>query len=121
VFGRLAGYEDVNDAERLSCDPAMRWIAGGRAAEGCAASVSEMGRFETEWLTHPENFTALADLSGHWLARPATGCLSQCSPVGQIKPPSWIFARYNASQTASVCYDLSPATAGLSALSRARY
>ncbi len=24
VFGRLAGYEDVNDAERLRHDPAMR-------------------------------------------------------------------------------------------------
>jgi len=24
VFGRLAGYEDVNDADRLSRDPAMR-------------------------------------------------------------------------------------------------
>ena len=24
VFGHLAGYEDVNDAERLSRDPAMR-------------------------------------------------------------------------------------------------
>src|SRR4030081_522050 len=29
VFGRLAGYEDVNDAERLRDDPAMRWIVGG--------------------------------------------------------------------------------------------
>ena len=28
VFGRLAGYEDVNDAERLRHDPAMRWIVG---------------------------------------------------------------------------------------------
>src|SRR5712691_11397555 len=28
VFGRLAGYEDVNDAERLCCDPAMRWVVG---------------------------------------------------------------------------------------------
>ena len=28
VFGRLAGYEDVNDAERLRRDPAMRWAAG---------------------------------------------------------------------------------------------
>jgi hypothetical protein len=26
VFGRLAGYEDVNDAERLRRDPAMRWV-----------------------------------------------------------------------------------------------
>src|ERR1700680_2564801 len=31
VFGRLAGYEDVNDAERLARDPAMRWIVGGHA------------------------------------------------------------------------------------------
>ena len=30
VFGRLAGYEDVNDAERLRHDPAMRWIVGGK-------------------------------------------------------------------------------------------
>src|SRR5215472_5454439 len=35
VFGRLAGYEDVNDAERLRHDPAMRWIVGGKAAQGC--------------------------------------------------------------------------------------
>jgi hypothetical protein len=28
VFGRLAGYEDVNDAERLARDPAMRAIVG---------------------------------------------------------------------------------------------
>ena len=50
VFGRLAGYEDVNDAERLRLDPAMRWIVGGKAAQGCAASPSQMGRFETHWL-----------------------------------------------------------------------
>jgi hypothetical protein len=33
VFGRLGGYEDVNDAERLRHDPAMRWIVGGKAAK----------------------------------------------------------------------------------------
>jgi hypothetical protein len=47
VFGRLAGYDDVNDAERLRHDPAMRWIVGGKAAHGSAASPSQMGRFET--------------------------------------------------------------------------
>jgi len=31
VFGRLAGYEDTNDAERLSVDPSMRYVVGGRA------------------------------------------------------------------------------------------
>jgi hypothetical protein len=43
-FGRLAGYESVNDAERLRHDPAMRWIAGGKASQGRAASPSQMGR-----------------------------------------------------------------------------
>jgi hypothetical protein len=67
VFGRLAGYEDVNDAERLRYDPAMRWIVGGKAAQGCAASSSQMGRFETQWLAALENLSALSDLSGQWI------------------------------------------------------
>jgi Transposase DDE domain group 1 len=45
VFGRLVGYEDVNDAERLCRDPAMRRVVGDRAITGCAASASQMGRF----------------------------------------------------------------------------
>jgi hypothetical protein len=67
VFGRLAGYEDVNDAERLSRDPAMRWVVGDRAISGSAASASQMGRFETKWLSRPENLIALADLPGQWI------------------------------------------------------
>ena len=69
VFGRLAGYEDVNDADRLARDPAMRWVVGGRAAHDCAASASQMGRFETEWLASNENLVVLADLSGQWIDR----------------------------------------------------
>jgi len=69
VFGRLAGYEDVNDAERLRHDPAMRWIVGDKAALGCAASSSQMGRFETRWLTVAKNLSALSDLSGQWIDR----------------------------------------------------
>ena len=67
VFGRLAGYEDVNDAERLCRDPAMRWVVGDRAISGSAASASQMGRFETRWLSRPENLAALADLPGQWI------------------------------------------------------
>src|SRR4249919_3174657 len=67
VFGRLAGYEDVNDAERLCGDPAMRWVVGGGAPMGRAASASQMGRFETEWLARPDNLAALADLPGQWI------------------------------------------------------
>ena len=64
VFGRLGGYEDVNDADRLGRDPAMRWIVGGRAVAKQAASTSQMGRFETEFLAGDENLAALVDLSG---------------------------------------------------------
>jgi hypothetical protein len=67
VFGRLAGYEDVNDAERLCRDPAMRWVVGDRAISGSAASASQMGRFETNWLSRPENLNVLIDLPGQWI------------------------------------------------------
>ncbi len=69
VFGRLAGYEDVNDADRLGRDPAMRWIVGGKAVERGGASTSQMGRFETEMLATNDNLAALADLSGAWIDR----------------------------------------------------
>jgi hypothetical protein len=45
----------------------MRWIVGGKAAQHCAASPSQMGRFETQWLAAPENFAALTNLSGQWI------------------------------------------------------
>ena len=69
VFSRLAGYEDTNDAERLSVDPAMRQVVGGRALLHTAASTSQMGRFETEVLTLPDNINALMNLSGKWIDR----------------------------------------------------
>jgi len=69
VFSRLAGYEDTNDAERLSVDPALRHVVGGRAKERHAASTSEMGRFETEVLTRPRNLDALMNLPGRWVDR----------------------------------------------------
>ena len=69
VFGRLAGYEDVNDADRLGRDPAMRWVVGGKAVERGGASTSQMGRFETELLTIDDNLAALTALPGVWIDR----------------------------------------------------
>jgi hypothetical protein len=69
VFGRLAGYEDVNDAARLSRDPVMRLITGQKGLDRFAASESQMGRFETGTLADSKNLTALADLSGKWIDR----------------------------------------------------
>ncbi len=67
VYGRLAGYEDTNDADRLCVDPAMRQVVGGRAKDHTAASTSQMGRFETEVLTQPSNLKELMSLPGKWV------------------------------------------------------
>jgi len=69
IYSRLAGYEDVNDAERLCLDPALRAVVGGRAKNQAAASTSEMARFETETLSRKENLKHLIDLSGKWIDR----------------------------------------------------
>src|SRR5207344_537432 len=69
VYGRLAGYEDVNDAERLARDPVMRAIVGREGMDRPAASTSQMGRFETEWLPSEANLAALTELSGAWIDR----------------------------------------------------
>jgi hypothetical protein len=79
IFSRLAGYEDTNDADRLSVDPAMRFVVGGRAAENSAASTSQMGRFETEVLTQGYNLAKLAMLPGIWIDR-----LRECRPMREL-------------------------------------
>ena len=37
IYSRLAGYDDTNDAERLSQDPAMRVVVGWRGSDRNAA------------------------------------------------------------------------------------
>src|SRR5271167_549516 len=88
VFGRLAGYEDVNDADRLCRDPAMRWVVGDRAITGSAASASQMGRFETKWLSRPENLAALANLHGQ-----------RIDNVHQRRPPKTIVLDMDSSES----------------------
>jgi Transposase DDE domain group 1 len=88
VFGRLAGYEDVNDADRLRRDPAMRWVVGNRAIIGSAASASQMGRFETKWLSRPENLATLTDLPGQWIDK-----------VHQRRPPKTIVLDMDSSES----------------------
>src|SRR6516165_812238 len=67
IYSRLAGYEDVNDAERLCLDPALRAVVGGRAKDNKSASTSEMARFETETLSTKDNLKFLMDLPGRWI------------------------------------------------------
>ncbi len=79
IYGRLAGYEDTNDAERLCVDPAMRQVVGERAKDKTAGSVSQMGRFETEILTQPQNLKVLMNQPGQWVDK-----VHQRKPVKEI-------------------------------------
>jgi hypothetical protein len=63
VYSRLAGYEDVNDAEWLSQDPAFRLIGSDKIWDRGAALTSPLQTFETETLGEEENFAGLARLS----------------------------------------------------------
>ncbi len=88
IYGRLAGYEDLNDAERLARDPAMRAVVGREGMDRPAASTSQMGRFETEWLATEANLAALADLSGAWIDR-----------VHARKPPDGVILDMDSSES----------------------
>ncbi len=69
VYSRLAGYEDVNDAERLSQDPAFRLIGSEKVLERGAALTSRLQSFETELLTQGENLAGLARISRDLIAK----------------------------------------------------
>ena len=69
VYSRLAGYEDVNDAHRLSVDPTMRRITGKKLDDKNAASANTMGRFETKMLSVEDNLKALSEVNGRWVER----------------------------------------------------
>jgi hypothetical protein len=66
VYSRLAGYEDVNDAQRLSVDPVMRAVTGKKKN---AASANTVGRFETEILALKENLDGLSKINGEWVEK----------------------------------------------------
>ncbi len=67
VYARLAGYEDVNDQEALTRDPAMRAVVGKRALDRNAASSQTVSRFETEILAQEKNIEALASINIAWV------------------------------------------------------
>ena len=69
IYRRLAGYEDVNDAERLSHDPTFRLIGAEQLWERGAALTSRVHSFETELLTQDKNLAGLAAINRELLAR----------------------------------------------------
>src|SRR5664280_876331 len=63
IYSRMAGYEDVNDAERLSQDPTFRLIGSEKIWERGAALTSRLQTFETGMLAEQENFAGLARIN----------------------------------------------------------
>jgi len=69
VYSRLAGYEDVNDAERVSADPAFRLIGSEKIWDRGAALTSRLQSFETELLAQEDNLAGLGAISRELIAK----------------------------------------------------
>jgi Transposase DDE domain group 1 len=63
VYSRIAGYEDVNDAERLAQDPTFRLIGSEKTWDRGAALTSRLQTFETEMLAEEQNFASLVRIN----------------------------------------------------------
>jgi len=69
VYSRIAGYEDVNDAERVSQDPTFRLIGSEKTWDRGAALTSRLQTFETEMLAEEDNFRSLARINRELIAK----------------------------------------------------
>src|ERR1700682_4729440 len=69
VYSRLAGYEDVNDAECLSQDPTLRLIGSEKNWDRGAARTARLQSFETEVLAQDQNLAGLEAINRDLIAR----------------------------------------------------
>ena len=69
IYSQLAGYKDINDAERLSQDPTFRLVGSRRISQRSGALTSRSQSFETGVLTPAGNLAALAALNRELVAR----------------------------------------------------
>lgn len=76
IYSRLAGYEDINDAERLAEDPAFRMLASRERRKTGVALTSTLNWFETEVLADEQNYQGLTRPRGRPSHAPkGRGCL----------------------------------------------
>ena len=72
VYSRLAGYEDLNDAVRVSADPTFRLIGSQRNWDRGEALTSTLHGFETEMLASKENLLGLMAVNRELVAQAET-------------------------------------------------
>ncbi len=126
VFGRLAGYEDVNDALRLRHDPAMRWIIGGKATKRSGASPSQMGRFETHLACESRKTSRRSPISqaiGSTASRNAALAVASCSTWTLALPQRMAIKRaaFGTAISAATATTRSSSSIGTAIWSAARY
>jgi hypothetical protein len=69
IYSRLAGYEDLNDAERLSQDPTFRLIGSKKIWDRGAALPSRLHWFDTEVLPEDRNLNGLCSMNRNMIAK----------------------------------------------------
>ena len=69
IYSRLTGYEDLNDADRLSRDPTLRLIGSEKIRDRGAALPSWRHWFETQVLTQAANLSGLAAMNRELIAK----------------------------------------------------
>ena len=88
VYSRLAGYEDLNDAVRVSADPTFRLIGSPKMWDRGAALTSTLHWFETELLTQEDESRRA---NGREPGGACTGRDGNARPTGSCS--TWIRAR----------------------------
>jgi hypothetical protein len=69
VYGCLAGYEDLNNAERVLVDPTFRLIRSKRVWDYSEALTPRLHWFETQLLTKKENLIGLLAVNRETLSQ----------------------------------------------------
>ena len=69
VYSRSAGYEDVNNAERVSADPTFRLIGSEKIWDRGVELTSRLQSFGTELLAEGENLAGLGAINRELIAK----------------------------------------------------
>jgi len=69
VYSRLAGYEDLNDAVRVSADPTFRLLGSKKNWDRGGALTSRLQSFETGMLSSDENLIGLMAVNRELIAQ----------------------------------------------------
>jgi hypothetical protein len=108
IYSRLAGYEDLNDAARLSADPTFRLIGSPTRWDRSAALTSTLHWFETELLTREENLVGLMAVNRDVLGQAETFDRSDRSVLDMDSSESPVHGQQEGSayngHFESVCY-----------------